>query len=39
MNVSWLRNGRSFPSCAEAWRNALLHVRAAHAGQDDSVVH
>ena len=38
MNVSWLLQGRSFPSCAEECGNALLCWQAAHGGQDDRVV-
>ena len=38
MNVSWLRQRRSFPSCAEACGTALRGGRVAHGGQDDSAV-
>ena len=36
VNVSWLRNARSFPACAVGGGTALRGGRAAHAGQDDS---
>ena len=38
MNVSWLRQRRAFPACAEGGGTALRGGRAAHGGQDDRVV-
>ena len=37
LNVPWRLHRRSFPACAEGCGNALMHFRAAHVGQDDSV--
>ena len=38
MNGAWRLHRRSFPTCAEGCGNALIRLRAAHAGQDDRVV-